>query len=113
VAQWKLFRSSSSRLHALDGLLLAAIVFAISAIVIPDASSTGAVYVANRISLYSSLMLVAWMVSQLADLLRRLEGRTSASVKWAGVVALFLPHVSSRLWQRSVCRQRQPQRGMQ
>jgi hypothetical protein len=88
VARWKLFRSSSYRLHALDGLLLAAIVFAISAIVIPDASSTGGVYIANRISLFSSLMLVAWIVSQLADLLPRLEGRISASVKWASVVAV-------------------------
>jgi hypothetical protein len=89
VARWKLFRSSSYHLHALDGLLLAAILFAISAIVIPDASSTGAVYVANRISLFSSLMLVTWIVSQLADLLPRLEGRISTSVKCAGVVAVL------------------------
>jgi hypothetical protein len=88
VARWKLFRGSSYHLHALDGLLLAAIVFAISAIVIPDASSTGAVYVANRISLFSSLMLVTWIVSQLADLLPRLEGRISTSAKCASVVAV-------------------------
>jgi hypothetical protein len=88
VARWKLFRSSSYRLHALDGLLLAAIIFAISAIVIPDASSTGAVYIASRISLFSSLMLVAWVVSQLADLRPRVEGRISTSVNWASVLAV-------------------------
>jgi hypothetical protein len=88
LARWKLSRNSSYRLYALDGLLLAAIIFAISAILIPDASSTGAVYIASRISLFSSLMLVAWIVSQLANLLPRSEERISASVKWASVVAV-------------------------
>jgi hypothetical protein len=88
VARWKLFRNSSYRVDALDGLMLAAIIFAISALVIPDASSTGAVYIASRISLFSSLMLVAWIVSQLANLLPRLEGRISTTINCAGVVAV-------------------------
>ncbi|HKR52683.1 MAG TPA: hypothetical protein VJT72_24505 [Pseudonocardiaceae bacterium] len=89
AARRKLFPNFPYRLHTLDGLLLAAIMLAISAIVIPDASSTGAVYVASRISLFSSLMLVAWIVSQLADLLPRLEGRILTGVKCASVVAVF------------------------
>ena len=88
VTRWKFLRNSSHRVHSLDGLMLASIIFAISAIAIPDASSTGAVYVASRISLFSSLMLVAWIVSQLADLLPRLEGRISTAIKCAGVVAV-------------------------
>lgn len=88
AARRKLFRDSFYRLQLLDGLLFAAITFAISAIVIPDASPTGAVYVASRISLFSSLMLVAWIVSQLANLLPRLEGPVLSRVKFASVVAV-------------------------
>jgi hypothetical protein len=50
-------------LSCLDGILFAAIIFAMSAVAIPDASSTGAVYIASRISVFSSLMLVAWIVA--------------------------------------------------
>ncbi len=89
VARKKSRKGSHFRLQSLDGLLLAAIIFAIFAIVVPDASPSGAVYVASRVSLFSSLLFVAWIVSQLASLLPAPGGRASAGVKSISVVAVI------------------------
>ncbi len=52
----------SAALRVVDGVLVAAVVCSVAAILIPDAHSNGTVFVASRISLFGPIFLITWLL---------------------------------------------------
>lgn len=60
-------RDSFAGLHGVDGLLVAAGVVGVASILVPEGVSSGAVFLATRLSLLGPLLLVGWLMAQAGD----------------------------------------------